>query len=159
VTDTLPDGGLPYAERTVRELLDALAAPGPGPAGGSAAALNGAVAASLVRLVATVSRSWAESTAVGERAAELQRRLLELTDEDAVAWTRALRHRDDPAARTAARAVPLEIAAAAREVGELARAAATRCPAHVRADATTAVHLADAANEAALGVAAANEPD
>lgn len=153
-----PDGGRPYAERTVTEVLEALAAPGPGPAGGSAAAVGAALAAALVRLVATLSRTWADSTVVDERAAQLQRRLLELADADAVAWTEALRRRDDPAARTTARTVPLEIAAAAQELGELARSAAAHCPAHVQADAATAVQLADAANEAALGVAAANEP-
>jgi formiminotetrahydrofolate cyclodeaminase len=152
-----PDGGLPYAERTVVELLDALGRPGPGPAGGSAAALAAALAASLVRLVAAVSRSWVEASDVREQALVLEQRLVRLADEDAAAWVRVIRDPADVAARAAARKVPLEIADAAGAIAELARSAAAHCAPHVRADAATAVHLADAAYEAGLGVAAANE--
>lgn len=151
-----PDGGTPYAERPVAQLLQAIATPGPGPAGGSAAAIGAALAASLVRLVAGVSRDWADAEAAAQSATHLERRLLELADEDAAAWVDALRHRDDADARLRAGAVPLEIAAAALEVAELGRAAVGNCAPHVRADAATAVHLAEAAREAALGVAAAN---
>jgi formiminotetrahydrofolate cyclodeaminase len=153
-----PDAGGPYAERTVAGFLGAVATSGPGPAGGSVAAIGAALAASLVRLAATVSHAWPEAASVGERALHLERQLLDLADEDAAAWVHALRHRDDGDARLNARAVPLQIAAAALEVCELARRAVGDCAAHVRADAATAVHLATAAHEAALGVAAANEP-
>lgn len=157
MTET-PDAGGSYAKRTVADVLGAVATSGPGPAGGSVAAISAALAASLVRLAATVSHAWPEAASVGERALHLERQLLDLADEDATAWVHALRHRDDTDARVTARAVPLQIAAAALEVRELARRAVEECAAQVRADAATAVHLAVAAHEAALGVAAANEP-
>ena len=61
---------------------DVLAEPGPGPAGGSAAALATAMAAGLVRLVARVSPDWEEAPGIAAQAAALGDRSLLLADDD-----------------------------------------------------------------------------
>ena len=101
-----PDGGAPYANRTVTQVAGAVASPGTGPAGGSVAAIAGALAASLVQLAATVSREWPEAAATRERASQLEGRLLALADADAAAWVYALRHGESAEARLNARTVP-----------------------------------------------------
>jgi len=72
---------------------DALAEASATPAGGSAAAIDGALAAALVEMVArlTVAResyagSRSEAATAAEQAAGLRRRLLELASEDAAAF-------------------------------------------------------------------------
>src|SRR6187455_2896922 len=78
------------ASKTVTELLDAFASPTPTPGGGSAAALSGAVAASLLVMVAAMPKT--RNGTPEDRAAldealpklqALQKRLTSLIDEDA----------------------------------------------------------------------------
>jgi formiminotetrahydrofolate cyclodeaminase len=80
-------------ERSTRDLLDAFAAASPTPGGGSAAALAGAVGASLLRMVAGMPKT--RTGAADERAAldgVLERldgartRLAGLVDEDTIAY-------------------------------------------------------------------------
>jgi len=80
-------------DRTVTGLLDAFAAADPTPGGGSAAALAGAVAASLLSMVASMPKS--KSNAVAEREAldeanteilQLRETLTALVDRDADAY-------------------------------------------------------------------------
>jgi len=69
VSDALTDvsvAGIP-----VSQLQDVLAESGPGPAGGSAAALAATMAAGLVRLVARVSDDWADAPGVAAQASAL----------------------------------------------------------------------------------------
>jgi formiminotetrahydrofolate cyclodeaminase len=81
------------ANKTVTELLDAFAAPTPTPGGGSAAALVGAVAASLLAMVAAMPKT--KNGTPEDRAAldevlpkiqALQKRLTGLIDEDTASY-------------------------------------------------------------------------
>ena len=69
--------GLPVAR-----LQDVRAEAGPGPAGGTAAALATTMAAGLVRLVARVSESWSDAPGVAAQASALGDRSLALADDD-----------------------------------------------------------------------------
>lgn len=67
-------------DRTVRGLIDAFASPAPTPGGGSAAALAGAVGASLLAMVAALPKSRAASDADRERLADAGTRCAALKD-------------------------------------------------------------------------------
>lgn len=67
-------------DRTTRELIDAFASPAPTPGGGSAAALAGAVGASLLAMVAALPKSRAASDADRARLAEAGTRCTALKD-------------------------------------------------------------------------------
>src|SRR5438093_6562476 len=71
------------AELRISEFLAALGERTPAPAGGAAAALTGAFAASLVELAA----GFADDEAAITRAKALSTRLTQLADEDAAAYT------------------------------------------------------------------------
>lgn len=150
-------------------LHDLLADPGPGPAGGSAAALTTTIAAGLVRLVARVSSDWDDAPGVAAQAAALGDRSLLLADDDHRAYAEALEQLGAPshdatlgkALRRAAQ-VPLEIAETAADVGTLAALAAREGAAVVRGDAWAAATLAEAASSAAarlVHVNLATRPD
>jgi methenyltetrahydrofolate cyclohydrolase len=155
-----------------------LAAGTPVPAGGSASALTGSVAAALIAMVCRVSLGRDDVTASDEelrealaRSDQLRHRLLDLITEDAVAFEpiadaagmpqeaedervardRALRS----AARGAARPA-LETLAAARETLELAVSLAGRINPQAASDLGVAIQLARAAAEGATLTAEAN---
>ena len=80
-------------DKTVRDLLDAFAAPTPTPGGGSAAALSGAVGASLLAMVAAMSKTRSgspEDRDALDRALpainDLRARLTALVDRDAASY-------------------------------------------------------------------------
>ena len=149
------------SERTLGQFLDALQAPGPSAAGGTAAAFAAAMAASLVTMVARGSVRWPEGAGVAAQARALRSRLTALGDEDAEAFARVLEIMRDPSgtpeqrdfalgtALVHAAEVPLRIAEAAADVTELAAAAAAAGSPHLRPDATAAAALAEAATRAA----------
>ncbi len=143
--------GLPIAQ-----LQDILAESGPGPAGGSAAALAATMAAGLVRLVARVSEDWPEAPGVAAQASALGDRSLALADEDHRVYARAMAELAAPdrdatlgAALRHAAEVPLHIAETAADVTMLAALAAREGSETVRADAWAAAALAEAATTAA----------
>jgi formiminotetrahydrofolate cyclodeaminase len=150
VSDALTDvsvAGLP-----VSRLQDALAESGPGPAGGSAAAVAATMAAGLVRLVARVSENWSESPGVAAQASALGDRALALADDDHRVYARAMAELAAPgrnatlgAALRRAAEVPLQIAETAADVAILAALAAREGDETVRADAWAAAALAEAA--------------
>jgi len=81
------------ANRTFTDLLAALASPDPTPGGGSASALAGALAASLLAMVAGMPKTRtgtpearAALDAARAEVLQLQQRLLELADRDAAAY-------------------------------------------------------------------------
>ena len=132
--------GLPIAQ-----LQDVLAESGPGPAGGSAAALAATMAAGLVRLVARVSEDWPEAPGVAAQASALGDRSLALADEDHRVYARAMAELAAPdrdatlgAALRHAAEVPLHIAETAADVTMLAALAAREGSETVRADAWAA---------------------
>ena len=161
--------GVELAGVTLGGLHDVLAEPGPGPAGGSAAALATTMAAGLVRLVARVSPDWDEAPGIAAQAAALGDRALLLADDDHRVYARALAQLGAPARdaalgealRHAAR-VPLEIAETAADVAALAALAAREGADTVRGDAWAAATLAEAAATAAsrlVQVNLATRPD
>jgi glutamate formiminotransferase/formiminotetrahydrofolate cyclodeaminase len=151
----MADGG------TLDDLLDGLEAAAPSPAGGTAAAITAAMAASLVAMVARGSTAWSGGADVAERATALRQRLLALGTEDVEAFAdvltayrtrRAEPDRGDAEVVTSllrASEVPLEITERAADVTELAGAAARDGHGSMRPDGVAAGHLAAAAARAA----------
>ncbi len=166
----------PLAKLPIGEFLDRLAAATPTPGGGSVAALTGALAAALGRMVAafTIGKpKFAAVTpqvqAIAQRLARADGLLRRLIDEDAAAYgelTAAFRiEKSDPcraahvanAARLAA-SVPLETATVSSRVrAELEELRKIGNPL-LRADMDAACHLADAAIKAAAANVRANLP-
>lgn len=156
-------------ELTVRAWLGELGDRTASPAGGAAAAVAGAMAASLVTMTARLSQDWHEAGGVVAQALSLGDRLGDLAETDADVYTETLitlDHRDEiPADRrdhvlgeALARAAqaPLEIAEAAADVAVLAAEAVERVDARLRPDAEIAVALAAAAAEAAARLVEVN---
>jgi formiminotetrahydrofolate cyclodeaminase len=138
-------------ELQVGEFLAALGERTPTPASGAATALAGALAAALTELAARFADD--ETAVVRAKAAVM--RLVELADEDAVAYTAFMADRND---ETRARiiAVPEEIAAQADEVAGLAEHVRSQLTSSVAGDAEAAVELARAAARVARRLAALN---
>jgi formiminotetrahydrofolate cyclodeaminase len=145
-----------FHDITVHELGDLLAEETPAPAGGTAAAIAVELAASLVAMAASFSRSrWDEADAVAEQARALRARVAPLAEADADAFGAVLAAirspREDPerAARITralsdAADVPLQIADAAAEIAELANRVAESGNPNLRGDAAAAALLAEA---------------
>jgi methenyltetrahydrofolate cyclohydrolase len=143
-------------ELRVTELLEGLADTDPVPAGGSAAAFCGAMAASLVSMAARSTDDWDEAGAASAQALALRARLepLALADAEAYAETRRAFGEGDTRgslARALDRAaeLPLTIAEATADVAELGAQVYERCDVRVRGDALAAVALAAGATKAA----------
>jgi formiminotetrahydrofolate cyclodeaminase len=166
---TAATGAGVLASLRTAELHETLAEAGPGPAGGSAAALATMMAAGLVRLVARVSSDWEDAPGIAAQAAALGDRSLMLADDDHRVYAAALeqlRARDHDAtlgeALRRAAEVPLQIAEAAADVAALAALAARDGAEAVRGDAWAAATLAEAAAAAAarlVHVNLATRPD
>jgi formiminotetrahydrofolate cyclodeaminase len=169
----VPAGGGPFAELTVTQLLDSLAARTSAPAGGSAAAVSVALAAALCGMAARFSEASLGSAAEIARAADrLRERALQLADEDASAYAAVLAARRLPTdiggderdatlseAMARAIAVPLEIAEIGGEIGLLATRLASEGNPNLLGDALTAMLLAEAAASAATTIAEINLGD
>jgi formiminotetrahydrofolate cyclodeaminase len=163
------DADLVLVGLPVGTLQDVLAEPGPGPAGGSAAALAATMAAGLVRLVARVSADWDDAPGVAAQATALGDRSLALADDDHRAYARATAELAAPArdaslgaALRRAAEIPLQIAETASDVAVLAALAAREGSEVVRGDAWAAATLAEAASVAAarlVHVNLATRPD
>jgi formiminotetrahydrofolate cyclodeaminase len=162
----------PLASLSVRDLAERLASRAPVPGGGSAAAISGALGASLVGMVAelTIGRPDAADRDevlrdVRDAAAGLRDQLLDLAETDAAAYdavmtarrlpkttdaerderTRRMRHTILEAAR-----VPLETARRSREVLDLAVRIAPIGNRNAISDAGVAAQLASAAVRGAV---------
>ena len=142
MNDTQTGALAALAPLSVRELLDRLSSSDPVPGGGSAAALAGAMGASLVSMVAALTAGRAEyaeagdaAREIGEAASSLRDELIELAQRDsdayqAVVTARRLPRETDEQRLARARAmssaivqaaeVPLRTARVAREALELA---------------------------------------
>jgi glutamate formiminotransferase/glutamate formiminotransferase/formiminotetrahydrofolate cyclodeaminase len=141
--------------QSVVDFLDTVAAATPIPAGGTVAALVGALAASLGIMGARLSRQ----RGVEHRLSEIGRRLRELMQEDGDAYQQFLRatklaktDRTRPAVLSSAlhlaTEVPLEIAEQATEAGALLHACSAGVKPRVRSDLTVGLVLAVAAADA-----------
>jgi glutamate formiminotransferase/formiminotetrahydrofolate cyclodeaminase len=168
-----------FAALTLREFNDRLASAEPVPGGGSASAIAGSLGASLVTMVAELSKRprYMEHAslhgAVEERGRELTARLLQLADDDAAsyaAFSAALKLPKDTdgerAARTAAMRiaarkaseVPLDCLQACFEVVLAAELLAGRCNQNASSDLTVATLLAEAAAKGAAANVRVNLP-
>jgi formiminotetrahydrofolate cyclodeaminase len=138
-------------ELRVGEFLAALGERTPAPASGAATALTGALAAGLTELAARFAED--EDAVMHAKAAMM--RLVELADEDAVAYSAFMAERTD---ETRARiiAVPEEIATHADRVAELAEQVRAQLRSSVAGDAEAAVELAQAAARVARRLAELN---
>lgn len=152
----------PLAGHTVQELLDTLGAKVPAPGGGAAAAMTGALSASLGLMVVNYSlgkKNLAMHQADLERAADALARmstlLTRLGDEDAMAYaavselgklseTDARRQREYPAAVSAAIAAPSGVVAACCDLLRLFELLVPMTNRHLRSDLAIAAILADA---------------
>ncbi len=164
-----------YSDKSIKEFLAELSSGSPTPGGGSAAALGGAIGASLVCMVCnlTVGRekykdAEAEMQQVLGRAEQLRDTLLQQIDADiraygelAAAMKLPRATEQDKAARTqavqhalgSATRVPLEIAHLCREVMELCAPTAQKGNVNAVSDAGVGVLLAEAGlRSAALNV-------
>lgn len=162
------------ADKTVKELLDAFSSPSPTPGGGSAAALSGAVAASLLAMVAGMPKTrhgTPEDRAALDAALPsiraLQTQLTGLIDRDAASYDQVVAaYRlpkvtdEDKAARKRAVAdamrvatdVPMETARASAALIAQAGAVSHHSNPNAKTDAAVAVQMA----MTALGGAMAN---
>ncbi len=160
------------ASKTVQELLDAFAAPTPTPGGGSAAALTGAVAASLLAMVAAMPKT--KSGTPEDREAldaalpeiqSLRTKCVALIDDDAASYDAVVAAYklpkstdDEKAARKAAVAkamkhatdVPLETLRSALALARLARLVSAHGNPNAGSDAGVAQQLATSAGLGAL---------
>jgi formiminotetrahydrofolate cyclodeaminase len=139
------------SELKVGEFLVALGERTPAPASGAATALTGAFAARLVELAAR----FAQDERAVDRASALAIRLVQLADEDADAYTQFMETRSEDAHRRTID-VPLEIAANADEVEQLAARVGTKLTSSVAGDAEAAVELARATARVARRLAELN---
>jgi formiminotetrahydrofolate cyclodeaminase len=138
-------------ELRVGELLAALGERTPTPASGAATALTGALAAALTELAAR----FAEDEDAVARALVLRSRLVELADEDAVAYTAFMADRSD-VTRARIIEVPEEIAALAEEVASIAERVRAQLTSSVAGDAEAGVELARTAARVARRLAELN---
>lgn len=148
---------------SVSQVLDAVAAPIPVPAGGAVAALAGALAASLGIMGAQLSRQ----AATEHRLAETARRLSELLQADGKAYQAFLDAtkvpKSDPSrsaklssALYLATEIPLEIAEHSAQTGILLHACSNGLKPRVQSDLKVGVLMAIAASEAGLHTAREN---
>jgi formiminotetrahydrofolate cyclodeaminase len=129
-------------EKTVSDLLDAFASPDPTPGGGSAAALAGAIGASLLAMVAAMPKTKtgtpearAALDAAHIRLMEARRTLTELVDRDSAAYDLVVAAYRKPKANDEEKAARKDaIQQAMRVATEVPLETATRC-ADVLADA------------------------
>jgi methenyltetrahydrofolate cyclohydrolase len=157
-----------FADHTLHDVLDAIAAQKPAPGGGCSAAWSAAMAAGLVEMAASFTLARPKYAGVHHRMADvrrdakaLRRELLELGERDASGGYEpvldALRLPEKhPArqgkldqARSDASEVPLAVTEAAASVAALAAEAAQTGGAHLKGDAITAALLAEGAAQAA----------
>jgi formiminotetrahydrofolate cyclodeaminase len=159
-----------FADQSVTELCDTVAAETSAPGGGSVAAVVTAFAAALVAMAARFSRDqWEDAYGVVAQAESLRTRVLPLADEDAKAYESVLEalrlppdigpdRRDEAlgAALSLAADVPLAIAEAALDVATLAAELTERGNPNLRGDAVTAALLAEAAVRATANLVEIN---
>ena len=141
--------------QSLTDFLDAVASATPTPAGGTVAALVGALAASLGIMGARLNRQ----EGVESRLSEISRRLRDLMQADSEAYRRFIEAtrlvqtaQTSPATLASAlhlaTEIPLEIAEQATEAGTLLHACLTEVKRRVRSDLTVGLMLAIAAAEA-----------
>ncbi|HUS52010.1 MAG TPA: cyclodeaminase/cyclohydrolase family protein [Candidatus Bathyarchaeia archaeon] len=143
-------------DQKISSFLDDLSSKKPVPGGGSTSAVAGAMAASLVAMVANLTLGKEKYREVEEdfeqvlpRATQLKDQLLQLADEDALAYQAVVKTKSQEAIKTAAE-VPLKVAQQSLEVLRLAVLAVKKGNQNALSDARCAIELATAAIYGAL---------
>jgi formiminotetrahydrofolate cyclodeaminase len=161
---------------SIHDFLERLASDAPTPGGGAVAALTGALAGALGRMVCALTAGKAKFAGVAPQVKQIASRLNQATlmlkrlvDEDAAAYAelsaafridRGDSRRQERIAQAAgmAAAVPLETVAVSRQVlGDLRRLEPIGNP-NLRSDVEAAIHLAQAAMHAAAANVRVNLP-
>lgn len=151
-----------YLKQTIEEFLDDLSAREPTPGGGSVAAVVVAMAAGLASMAARFSAGrLPDAVRIAETADALRTKVVLLAQEDARAYQEVLTSlqaptEEDPAGRrdmvqsalSGAAEIPLAIAEAAAEIGQLAEELARLGNKNLRGDAITSALLAHAGAQA-----------
>jgi methenyltetrahydrofolate cyclohydrolase len=156
-----------FADQSLHDLLDAVAAQQPAPGGGCSAAWAAAFSAALVEMSASFTLARPKYAGVHHRMADvrreaklLRRRLLELGEADAEAYEpvilamrmperHPMRERKLEEAQSNAAEVPVEISEAAARVAELAAETARVGNLHLMGDSMTGASIAEGASRAA----------
>ena len=156
-----------FADQSLHDLLDAVAAQQPAPGGGCTAAWASAYGAALVEMAASFTLVRPKYAGVHHRMADvrteaktLRKRLLELAEADAEAYEPVIvamrmpeqhpdRERKVEEAQSRAAEVPLETAEAAARVAELAAETARVGNVHLMGDSATGARVAEGAARAA----------
>jgi formiminotetrahydrofolate cyclodeaminase len=156
-----------FADQSLHDLLDSVAAQRPAPGGGCSAAWAAAFGAGLVEMAASFTLARPKYAGVHHRMADvrreakvLRRRLLELGEADAEAYEPVIlamrmpeRHPQRESkleeAQSRAAEVPLEISEAAARVAELAAETARVGNLHLMGDSVTGAAIAEGASRAA----------
>lgn len=146
----------------IEKFLEDLGSKSPTPGGGAVAALTGAMAASLVEMVANLTigkkgyeKVNTESEKIRNEALILKRELLKLADADVKVFNRvmaAYKSKDKEEIKKALKLaieVPGEVARLSKKVGNLAVKVARIGNKHAYSDAKSAHHLAQAAVDSA----------
>lgn len=149
-------------EQKINKFLRQLGSSSPTPGGGAVAALTGALAASLVEMVAslTIGKKKYEEVSnemqkIKKEALKIKLELIALSDEDVKAFDAvmtAYRKKNREKIRKAlklATHVPSKVAALSGEIGRLAEVVSKKGNKNAYSDAKSALHLAHAAIEAA----------
>ncbi|MDQ3165617.1 MAG: cyclodeaminase/cyclohydrolase family protein [Actinomycetota bacterium] len=137
----------PYADHSVAELLDLVAAREPAPGGGAVAALSMSFAAGLVAMAARFSdSSLADADELVAEMDRLRRRAAHLADVDADAYRAVIAATGDKRHRALRRAaeVPLEVSAVGASITSAGALVVADGSPRVRGDAITGVLLAEA---------------
>jgi len=127
----------------LEEFLNEVAVRKPTPGGGAVAAVAGAMAASLVEMIACYSKEKFEE--VAEKANGLRKKLLKLADDDCLAYQEVVKTKGNQEAIKKAALVPLESFKVAKEVLGLARLCLRDGNKRLVSDAKVAIALAQAA--------------
>ncbi|MHC4955376.1 MAG: glutamate formimidoyltransferase [Planctomycetota bacterium] len=139
------------------DFIQRVAAQTPVPAGGSAAAHTGALAAALVVMSCDASRPSPRLLELRTMADALRAELTELAETDVTAFRKVLRDRSQEALKEAT-AIPVRIAECSAEIWSIAAAAAHHCDDMVATDCSGGRRLAEAARDMAAETARANLP-
>lgn len=161
------EGQDPILSATTHELLDALAARTPAPAGGSAGALAVALGAALAAMAARFAIGhWEGAGAAEHEAGELRAAIGALAQADADAYDAVLaarrlppgpaREREVAAALAGAVDVPLRIAGLGLSVARLAQTLAEQGNPNLRGDAAAGAVLAEAGSRIAASLVRIN---
>lgn len=143
--------------------MENLSSKSPTPGGGAVAALSGAMAAGLIRMVADLTvgkkgyeKVWKESKEIGIKAKKLEKELLALGDKDIAAYNSvmsAFKTKNKTRIRKAlqkASDIPAHVAQKSGFVSQLAKEVAKIGNKNALSDAKTAVYLAKAARLSAF---------